>query len=212
MSSQQTSRIYEYSPLPEGDHFRYLVLQPGANDDLLRCSLVVSTLSDLKTPFEAISYVWGNDVKDHEIICDGCTISITASLYEVLTTYRLQDESRNLWADSICINQNDMDEKSKQVADMGRIYSAAERVLIHITGDDHGYAVHVASLTKDISDWIHSVIPTLGTPIPWDSFPKYEPGAPILKDPRWPAMRALLYHPWFIRGWVYCSFNAYCLI
>jgi hypothetical protein len=209
MFSQHVPSPYKYPHLPEGDFFRYLVLHPGAQDEPLKCSLVVSPLGESTAQFEAISYVWGSNIKNHEIICDGHTLHITANLYEVLKTFRLRNEPRNLWADSICIDQENMEEKGSQVAAMGSIFHSAVRVLIHISGDDTGFAESVASLSKDVCAWIDSVIPTLGNPIPWDSFPECELDDPLTEDERWRGVGMLLAQPWFRRGWVIALYVVY---
>jgi hypothetical protein len=196
------STPYKYSPLPLGKFFRYLILHPGGQHSPLRCSLSTSRLDIPAAPFEAISYVWGSNIRDHEILCDGFILRITANLHEVLQAFRLPHTPRNLWADSICIDQENADEKGSQVAAMGTIYSSAERVLIHISGDDEGNADSVVSLIKDVCVWIDRVIQTLGTPIPWDSFPPLKLGDAFTEDVRWHAVGELLYQPWFFRGWV----------
>jgi hypothetical protein len=193
---------YKYSPLPPGSFFRYLILYPGAKHSPLHCSLSVSPLDPPTAPFEAISYVWGSNDRDHTILCDKYMLYITANLYEVLQSFRLPDAPRNLWADSICIDQENVDEKGSQVAAMGEIYSSAERVLIQIGGDDEGNAKSVVSLIKDVCTWIDSVLPTLGTPIRWGSFPLSKPGDAFTEDVRWHAVRELLVQDWFYRGWV----------
>jgi hypothetical protein len=52
---------YRYDSLPRDGHFRYLVLQPGVDDEPLQCSLHTAT-TDVED-FEAISYVWGSELK-----------------------------------------------------------------------------------------------------------------------------------------------------
>jgi hypothetical protein len=134
-----------YKPLPDGEVIRYMVLQAGKNDEPLECSLVISPLH--KIPYlEAISYVWGSDLRDYEITCNGELVNITHNLWNVLRDVRLATQSRILWADSICINQEDVAEKGNQVSLMGQIYSKANRVLICLGANDNGNAEAAASL------------------------------------------------------------------
>ena len=75
---------YRYNTLPRGAHLHFvrtLILQPGVGDEPLQCKLQTSPLG--VTQFEAISYVWGSDVKDHEISCESRTIAITNNLWIV---------------------------------------------------------------------------------------------------------------------------------
>ncbi|KAK8115627.1 hypothetical protein PG984_012129 [Apiospora sp. TS-2023a] len=54
---------------------------------------------------------------------------VTKNLATALTYLRNESYARNLWVDAICINQNDLDERSTQVAQMGAIYRTARRVI-----------------------------------------------------------------------------------
>src|SRR5690349_15461535 len=64
------------------------------------------------------------------VICDWKTILVTRNLVEALRMFRRQQIPRALWADAICINQKDLEERSSQVQLMTRIYSEASAVLI----------------------------------------------------------------------------------
>lgn len=196
------SQPYQYTRLQSELQFRYLVLQPGTRGDTLECSLVESSLHDTTSTYEAISYVWGSSVRDREILCDGKALNITTNLFEVLQTFRLPDKPRSLWADSICINQNDVIERAEQVAIMGKIFSTADQVLVHVGRDDNGQAELAKSLIEDVGTMVEEVIQTLGDPIPWNSFPNGKAEDPLVTDPRWYAMQTLFQQPWFRRGWV----------
>ena len=86
--------------------------------------------------YEAISYVSGKQNDKVDIICDGYTLTITSSLADVLRRVRLADRVRVLWADGVCINQQDDHEKMGQVKMMAMIYLRASRVLAWIGRDD----------------------------------------------------------------------------
>ena len=208
-----TMDAYEYDELPP-DAFRYLVLLPGVNSDPLRCSLHTSRIDE--ADYESISYVWGTDQRDHDIICDGRILKITPNLYRVLQRLRLPKAPRSLWADSICINQEDLEEKGRQVAIMGQIYRNAERVLICMgtAGEEHG--PKVLALLEDIRGMIDAGFVVVNETVdewkrdsnwrpewdPWVLFPYPEADAPVLRDPRWASINVLVEQEWFHRGWV----------
>lgn len=204
---------YQYDELPP-DAFRYLVLLPGFDSDSLRCSLHTSRIDEAH--YESVSYVWGTDDRNHDIACDGRILKITPNLHKVLQQVRLPDAPRTLWADSICINQEDLQEKSRQVTLMGQIYRNAERVLIcmSLSGEEHG--PNVAALLEDVCGEIDSTLHLINERVddmkrdgewgpqwsPWDWFPYADADAPVMSDPRWASVSVLVEQDWFSRGWV----------
>ncbi|KAH7090223.1 heterokaryon incompatibility protein-domain-containing protein [Paraphoma chrysanthemicola] len=204
MTTKQESVIYQYSPLPSRTAFRYLILQPGLDGEPLVGSLHIDSLDNSAVEYEAISYVWGSTTKEETILCEGAFLNISTNLHEALTRFRLPDTPRALWADSICINQDDLDEKSCQVALMGTIYGVANCVLVYLRGNDDGHAAAIRSLTQRVANIINTKIESLGTPVPWNSFPLTWPVdiQQLSTDSRWPSMSKLMTHPWFSRAWV----------
>lgn len=126
--------IYAQHPLSshEGHLTRVLQLEPGEWDDVIRCSLKLVNLSGSSKPeFEAISYVWGERLEvPPQILVDGRTFNVGVNLQAALRHFRSKTKMRMLWADAICINQNDIDERNQQVALMRHIYQQCERVLV----------------------------------------------------------------------------------
>lgn len=80
--------------------------------------------------YEALSYVWGLPTHDHEVITPQGKLRITANLAEALQQIRRPHESRNIWIDAVCINQEDQTEREQQVRMMSVIYSKAVGVLV----------------------------------------------------------------------------------
>ncbi|KAH7094835.1 heterokaryon incompatibility protein-domain-containing protein [Paraphoma chrysanthemicola] len=189
---------YTYDHLPRGNQFRFLVLLPGVGDEPLECTLHTAIPAD--TEFEAISYVWGTTVRDQEVICDGRTMLVTPNLAQVLRRVRLPDRPRQLWADSICIDQDDAEEKGHQVALFGTIYRSAQRVLVYVGPDADNHGPAACSFIKDVAGMIMETFEK--TEKDWDSFPYPDRNDPLLKDSRWDSFRALLTQDWFKRGWV----------
>jgi Heterokaryon incompatibility protein (HET) len=68
-------------------------------------------------PYTALSYTWGDTTPTPTvpIQCDGQVLHIAENLDAALRVLRKEDESVYVWADAVCINQNDVEEKNNQV-------------------------------------------------------------------------------------------------
>ena len=119
-----------------------LKLNPDEGEEApLRCDLItMSTIGPQR--FWAISYVWGPapsaagsfwlevTVKVDKEMINTVKIPITESLWGCLRSLRRQQVTVPIWADAVCINQEDNVEKAMQVRRMGNLYWQAERVII----------------------------------------------------------------------------------
>ena len=57
-----------------------------------------------------------------------------------------------LWTDSLCINQQDIEEKSRQVGMMGRIFASARTVIVWLGGDPDNIADDLETMTVSMSE------------------------------------------------------------
>ena len=81
----------------------------------------------------ALSYVWGDPTRSHDILVDGKRLPITSNLYDALRALQKDATSEiRVWADAICINQGDSVEKSAQIRLMREIYHASTEVRIYL--------------------------------------------------------------------------------
>ena len=80
--------------------------------------------------YDALSYNWGDGRKKQTISVNGRKMSITQNLNLALKAIASSGESRTLWIDQICIDQNNLEEKAGQIPLMGSIYSRAKNVLV----------------------------------------------------------------------------------
>jgi Heterokaryon incompatibility protein (HET) len=135
---------YQYRPIESPDQIRMLELLPGQDDDSIQIRLRHYSLSFLPQ-CEALSYEWGSPTRDYEIDCEGMSLKVTTNLLAALKRLRptksfsgalkkgrLPWKSRLLWIDALCINQDDISERSQQVKLMGEVYRKAKRVLVWI--------------------------------------------------------------------------------
>ena len=139
-----------YSPLPAGLNIRVLVLEPAvAEEDELRTRLEVVSLDD-KPSFEAISYTWGDPSDMTLLNCNGHTVKMPRNLENALRRLRHTDRPRRVWADSVCINQQDIPERGQQVSIMRNIYLSSARVLVWIGLDEKDEASTAFAAVCDI--------------------------------------------------------------
>jgi hypothetical protein len=129
-------------------------LLPGIPGDPIRVALHHRTLSDLPT-CSAVSYEWGSNVRELVIFCDDRVLKVTANLLLLLSKFRSSDSSQLLWIDAICINQEDLDERSQQVQLMGKIYKNAAVVLMWI-GDQTPYTGDAIPIFRRLAELLHT--------------------------------------------------------
>ncbi|RYP81468.1 hypothetical protein DL770_005901 [Monosporascus sp. CRB-9-2] len=136
---------YSYGPLPpiaeQGQtppFTRLMCLYPGSGEQPLECTLSIIDPTNSPLRYEALSYVWGTERAENPIRCHGGTISITANLERALRDLRLPNLIRPLWVDAVCINQQDVDERARQVAYMRLVYQHAGRVVVYLGPGDAG--------------------------------------------------------------------------
>ncbi|KAH8749443.1 heterokaryon incompatibility protein-domain-containing protein [Hyaloscypha finlandica] len=142
--SYTTFRRSEYL---RGSTTRILILHAGARGSQITCHLeflelgLSSSRSDgsfKAKAYEALSYTWGSTEDPVEIRIDNRKFEVRQNLWSALNALKMPRKARALWVDAICINQNDVDERSEQVRKMGRIYSRATQVIVwlgHATPD-----------------------------------------------------------------------------
>jgi hypothetical protein len=110
--------------------------------------------SERQARYEALSYTWGDDkitdvghVRDREDSGKPCmTLGLRPNLAFALRNLRHSDETRVLWIDAICINQDDIKERNEQVKRMTNIYTLAERVVIWIGEESNSSKLALSTL------------------------------------------------------------------
>ena len=134
-SSRRRSSLlepYTYHTLSSGISTRILELQGShRHDSELQTRLFEVSLSNAP-PYEAISYAWEGQSPSEKILCDGKQLVVTENCAIALRRFRpdLPQETRLVWIDFVCINQNSLAERNHQVQLMGEIYRKATQVLV----------------------------------------------------------------------------------
>jgi hypothetical protein len=182
---------YQYNPLGDLD-IRLLCLHQGNPGDPLRASLSNVSLQSNPT-YEALSYAWGDSSKCRQIRTENPagTIAITVSLFRALSAIRHQHQDRTLWADAICIDQENDSEKCDQIPLMDRIYGGAQRVLVYLGEEDDTTELAVKLLERAKAETTDSELLRQ---------------AGLIFNDEWRALLKTLQREWFSRSWVVQEF------
>lgn len=125
------SKFYTYQRLKHSDSIRLLELLPGNTQDALRISLSHTRKSN-NLVYEALSYTWGDATLVTQVydVSSDSIIKITENLGAAMRDLRHVTETRTIWIDAICIDQNNPSERGHQVALMGDIFRSAKQVVV----------------------------------------------------------------------------------
>lgn len=108
--------IFRYDSLPFHDSVRLLFIDYAPPDEnvLLQCDLITVRLSEILESvydglqFTAVSYVWGQVVDRNTISIGSKLMSIGYNLHDALCHIRRPERPVIVWADGVCINQEDV--------------------------------------------------------------------------------------------------------
>ena len=126
---------YHYRPLVDGE-IRLVQLLPGQDIEEVRC-IMTHVLLAADPSYETISYSWGDPTATITIWCDDAPLEVTESLHSALLRLRYSSRPRTLWADAVCIDQLNVEERNSQLQHMRDIFHKSQRVLIWLgEGDD----------------------------------------------------------------------------
>ncbi|KAH9233960.1 hypothetical protein K456DRAFT_1772342 [Colletotrichum gloeosporioides 23] len=168
---------------------RLLRLSPHEDDDApIQCQLFEYSLAKARRKgthlYEALSYCWGSPTQSQTVFTNEGSLQVTENLHAALLRLRDPALERIIWADAICINQDDLDEKGYQVQLMAEIYARSSCVIVwleNVTGYHR--------LDSELQAGGRQAIRAL------------EEAPPVNEQDRL-AVEKLLDRPWFHRVWV----------
>ncbi|KAH7418554.1 heterokaryon incompatibility protein-domain-containing protein [Cadophora sp. MPI-SDFR-AT-0126] len=197
------SSIYEYEPLDisEEDNFQIRVLELLPASDI--CDPVQFKLHrvsfDATPDYEALSYCWGESLDTWPIYHGDNIFHARINLVQALQRFRLDDESRFLWVDAICIDQSSSAERSHQVSKMDRIYQRSKCTLIWLGCGDTSTVrgLDCVQILLNIKDHLEKNDPEKISP---QALTKYKIAS--MENPVMRAFLTLQSNPWFTRIWI----------
>jgi hypothetical protein len=190
-----------YQPLrQEEKEIRVVVIESSDHvDQPVRLTLRRTSLANQdRLLYEALSYCWGDgyEVVPISLVDDAGSLVellVSSNLEHAIRRIRQPDKDRLFWIDLLSINQNDMAERSQQVAMVSEIYASAQSVCVWI-----GEIDEIVHTQKDIE-----VIQTVAVSCAPDKT-REEADSTVLDvngNTNWFNDRIFL-RPWFQRVWV----------
>lgn len=183
---------YSYTKLAER-HIRLILIH---RDWKLRVSYhLIDVDLDTAPPYETISYTWGDSKEFEEIIINQKAFQTPRTVADILRRRSkivgLQPgRTRALWIDYLCINQEDIPEKNKQVPLMKEIYQKSKHVMVYL-GD---------GLNASKANWLLIKLHSLSF---MHTFEEMSKRYMLEKDsPSWHALARMISHPYFTRIWI----------
>jgi hypothetical protein len=145
--------LFCYSLLDrKSNEIRLLKLGPDLDpeDHRIHCDLSSTTLEKNFRTYEALSYAWGPpDELGLKIWLNGVLAPVRKNLHDALHELRKgRLESRVLWIDALCINQENIAERGHQVDMMGGIYKNAAGVLVWLGVSKRPFAAMQSLLSQ----------------------------------------------------------------
>ncbi|PVH73536.1 HET-domain-containing protein [Cadophora sp. DSE1049] len=194
---------YEYDGLDvsEGETFQIRVLELLPASDL--CDPVQYKLHrvsfDATPDYEALSYCWGESLDSWSIYHDDKVFHARINLIQALQRFRLEDRSRFLWVDAICIDQSSSTERGHQVSKMDQIYQRSKRTLIWLGCGDQSTVrgLECVQMLLNIKDHLEKNDPENISP---KALTKYKIAS--MDNPIMRAFLTLQSNPWFTRVWI----------
>ena len=210
---------FQYRKLP-GAYIRLVVVQPGIGDAPLQCSVfhrhILQAGKDTPSRFNAVSYTWGDPTDKASLqLLDASNghagyVVVTKSLIAALMHFRHPQGAMAIWADQLCINQSDTDEKETQIGLMKMIYERAGSVMAWL-----GPAADDSDLAMDkLADaqWVERQLKATTEGTRSSSTQSENLEAHADDDPAvWAAIHALLMRPWWSRTWIWQEASAQIL-
>ena len=118
---------------------RLVELLPGDELQSLQCRLEVveitaqeglGMISEARLQdYEALSCPWTPTERQTSLTCNGISIEVSSTLSQALRYLRQEDGSRWIWCDALCINFEDLDERSIQMQNSFLIFEKAASVI-----------------------------------------------------------------------------------
>jgi hypothetical protein len=157
LPTKERKSEYKYNKLLNNNSTHLLTLSPSTDDSKgIYYELESIQIAEVVDTYDALSYVWGNPEYSVDTTYNNLNTFLTVNLAKALRAIRNPKKPKRLWADAICINQKNYEEKRQQVKRMGNVYQNTRRVLVWLGYNSKGIAnncfnlIHKTNIYMDL--------------------------------------------------------------
>ncbi|KAF2810701.1 HET-domain-containing protein [Mytilinidion resinicola] len=179
------------------DHVRTTVRSNGAIEKALEIG--PSRFRYSWGDYIALSYTWGSPEKPKHIILNGVPFAVTENLDAALRNVHPIAQTQNsngplrVWADAICINQEDQIERSHEIKRMRSIFAGALGVVVALGNGWEG--------CDEAFGFIRNLSPSVNEGLTYADLKRNADQYGLFKEAIATMMR-LIFHPYWHRVWV----------
>ena len=196
MANTQGSRPYSFAPLAH-NHFRLLCVSFKKRLPVYR--IRHATINNPPT-FSALSYTWDDQSRSQTLyVDDGSVLKVTPNVERAMESLNVHGDLApySIWVDGVCIDQEDTRDKEAQIHLMGKIYSAASKVIVWLGPS----TVQIETALEASAALLLTLVGVPGKIAP-ERHTMLKYGLPALNSPIWDGLGQLFARPWFSRLWV----------
>lgn len=216
LTTPRPPRFEHGAPLDQ-HHVRLIRLPDEGSASNLTTFTIETFVLDQLPAYIALSYTWGppqspetplSSSENHIITIDNRTFTALPNLYDALRHVVLARPGEYLWVDSICINQEDLEERAAQVGIMDTIFGGAKETIIWLGRENEhtGSALHtIRQMAYSAEDKIvgYARARALGDVfVVEDADLLAKNGLPPMTSEDWQHLSDLFSRTWFSRVWM----------
>jgi hypothetical protein len=226
---------YHYEPLQTTTSIRLLNLEIGSGDDgygrletfqLEKAPGFAALSYTWGNPYAEPNYELEDPSRTEEhsrkytserkpsIRCHEAKVMVTHNLVDALDNIKKRYRSRGwspgstpyIWIDAICINQDDLEERSAQVAIMGKIYASSQKVFVWLGNSlpNTEKALRLIKYLGTIPEEKYAIMRDHNPIDSWITYPALEMETITIDD--WLILLSFLERNWFHRVWMVQEF------
>lgn len=184
----ENAEPFEYPTVADGNTFRLAIIQPGTGTSPVKCDLVLEEIREPRRAYKCLSYAWESINREAAILLNGCRFSVTKNLLKALQSMRKPRTAVLIWIDQICINQEDLQERARQVSIMKHIFNQAHKIYVWL-GEGDSQTEKLCAYAKRLRR---------GS----ENSPKTALEKILKRRELEKAIKDILQRPWFSRVWV----------
>jgi Heterokaryon incompatibility protein (HET) len=184
---------------PSNKEIRLLSIQPEQDRSApIRCRIQHARLQD-SGEYVALSYTWGDPQQTRPIYLNEFKVEVTINLEEFLREIHSSDGGRTMfWIDAVCINQQDLAERSSQVLIMKDIYSNAQKVIAWL-GREQAFTKRAFDFVEELAKVLEENVETNHQAVS-DWIVSHT--SPLFATCSWMALAELLNQSYWRRAWI----------